>query len=155
MTFSPCPKPERTPPKARRPLPRQTKPIPKRNPKRSARVFAEDFGSKAYIEALHAKPCAVCSVFGWTVAGHTKSRGAGGKVEDLVPLCASRFLGTPQAVVGCHELFDARDPEVRQHELLLRTLAKQLWKNWNANGQRFSEPFLSGESSNDTIGETA
>lgn len=123
----------RSPIRRGKPLPR--KPIRKRNPKRAARLFTEDFGSSEYVEHLHSMPCAVCDVWGWTVAAHLTSRGAGGKVDDLAPLCATRFAGTAQAVEGCHERYDARDPEVRQHEMRLRALARRLWSEWQTRGE--------------------
>lgn len=96
------------------------------NRKRKARLFAEDFGSVEYVKHLHQFPCANCEVYGWTVAAHLKSRGAGGKVDDLVPLCGSRFLGTAAAVTGCHEKWDDHQPELRQHSLRFNALAKKL-----------------------------
>lgn len=101
-------------------------PIRKRNPKRAARLFREDFGSVEYVKWLHQLPCLNCDVYGWTVAAHLKSRGAGGKVDDLAPLCGSRFLGTASAVRGCHERWDAHDPELRQHAMRFNAAAKQL-----------------------------
>jgi hypothetical protein len=123
----------------RTPIARSTKPIArhtsvrKSNPERKRRLFEEDFGDEEYVKYLHSLSCAVCEAnCEWTVAGHTKSRGAGGKVDDLAPLCASRFLGTATAVEGCHEKYDRRDPEVRQHEMRLRSLAKKLRADWLA-----------------------
>lgn len=126
--FFPAPKPEYRPKK---------KPagIPKKNVERAKKSFEEDFDSRAYVEAIHALSCAICGVAGWTEAAHTTSRGAGGKARDLAPLCGNR-LGT----VGCHRKYDLYDPEARQHELRLRSLAKKLWNSWKAN--RNLQPFM-------------
>jgi len=115
-------------PKKRLPLPRPTKRIRARNPKRAKRLFTEDFGSKKYLEAIHVMPCAICGVYGWTVPAHTRSRGAGGKVDDIVPLCCSRWW-----IEGCHERYDRREVVARYHELRLRTLAKKLHADFQAH----------------------
>ncbi len=53
-------------------------PLKKRNPKRRARLFIEDFGGKEYLEVIHSMPCAVCDApCEWTEAAHLTSRGAG------------------------------------------------------------------------------
>lgn len=93
------------------------------NRARKARLFAEDFGSKEYVEHIHSLPCAACLVTGWTEAAHVRSRGAGGKVDDLVPLCGNRL-----GIEGCHSRFDRHERETRQLEPMLRTLAKRIRK---------------------------
>lgn len=98
------------------------------NRKRRAKLFAEDFGGKAYLEFIHGLECAACgSPCEYTEAAHLTSRGAGGKVDVVVPLCGSRFN-----MPGCHHKYDAHDPELRALEPRLRSLAKQLRAEWLA-----------------------
>jgi hypothetical protein len=121
------------------PLPRSTKPIARHarlrpiNPERRAKLFKKHYDSKEYVEHLHAMPCAICGEYGWTEAAHTKSRGAGGKASDLVPLCGNHL-----GMVGCHQLFDSHDEEVEQHRPRLVAMAKELWNAWQ---NRSPEPF--------------
>lgn len=121
--FNPCPKPAPREKKPRKFLKRS--PLKKVNRERRKRLFEEDFGSKEYLAFIHSLPCAVCNEYGWTQAAHTKSRGAGGKVDDVAPLCGNRL-----GITGCHARYDDHDPEVRQYELMLRSLAKQLRADW-------------------------
>jgi hypothetical protein len=106
---------------------KRQKPVAKVNPARKRERFVSDFGGSAYNELLKSLPCAVCGVTGFSVAAHLTARGAGGKADDQVPLCRSRF-GTN----GCHDLYDARDSKVRAFEERLRWLAKGLWWAWQA-----------------------
>lgn len=101
------------------------KPISKKNTERAAKRFVSDFGGTEYHEFLTSLPCDVCGVEGFTVAAHLKSRGAGGKADVTAPLCSTKlFLAKGISRVGCHELFDAHDPEIRKQEPRLRELAK-------------------------------
>lgn len=101
-------------------------PLRKRNPKRAAERFERDFGGKPYLEFIHGLECAICGALcEWTEAAHVKSRGAGGRAADLVPLCGTRW-----GILGCHAKFDAHDPEARSHEPRLRSLARRLWSEW-------------------------
>lgn len=67
-------------------------PVAPRNEKRLAKRKAEDYGG-AYADLIRSLPCVACEADGkrqtWpTVAAHAaKTRGAGGKARDLVPLC--------------------------------------------------------------------
>lgn len=119
------PKPVRSEKKPRKPIQRGAKPRAV-NPKRRRETFKADFHSKAFVEFLHALPCAICGVEGFSQAAHIVSRGAGGKAaNNLVPLCGSAF-----GVDGCHAAFDKREPTARRHELRLKLLAKKLWSGW-------------------------
>lgn len=76
------------------PTPAQLKrtPLPKTNPKRRAKRWAEQFDSPEFLDFVHALPCAVCEQEP-SEAAHARSRGAGGKAADILPLCGE-----------CHEL---------------------------------------------------
>lgn len=66
-------------------LSRET-PLAKRNPERKARLFEEQFGSVAFVKWVRLQECAVCG--SWpSEAAHATSRGAGGKADDILPLC--------------------------------------------------------------------
>lgn len=109
--------------------PKKRTPLKKVNRARKARRFAEDFGGKAYLEFLHGLECAICGApCELTEAAHVRSRGAGGKAEDLVPLCGTRW-----GILGCHRRFDLREPGIRAHEPRLRSLAKRLWRDFQNN----------------------
>ena len=119
---TPCPRCHRTLCRCGRTLERRT-PVRAVNPERRKRLFRRNFASSSYVEALHAMPCAVCGVTGWTVAAHTRSRGAGGDASDMVPLCRSRL-----GVVGCHELLDTAPWDLPDGTVgRLRALAARLW----------------------------
>lgn len=60
--------------------------IRKRNAKRAAARFDDSFGSVARVRWVQMQPCLACG--GWpSECAHVKSRGAGGKAEDTIPLC--------------------------------------------------------------------
>lgn len=111
----------------RSPLPRSSRPMKKTrlnpvNRKRKAKRLETDFGGRRYAEFISGLECAVCGAYcEWTVPAHLTSRGAGGKADVIVPLCAARF-----GINGCHERYDNHDEEIRAHEPRLRTLAKRL-----------------------------
>jgi hypothetical protein len=129
--FSPHPKPEKRvkPPREQKPRKRP----PEKNPARKAHRLITDFGGPEYNELLRSLPCAVCGVVGFSVAAHLTARGAGGKAQDTVPLCRTRFdLVSGVMKLGCHEKYDARDKTVRAFEERLRWLAKGLWWAWQA-----------------------
>ena len=110
----------KTPPRTRTALPRV-------NRERRAKRFESDFGGKAYLAFIHGHSCAACGVTGWTVAAHVKSRGAGGKASDIVPLCGTRY-----GVTGCHDLLDCSPWLLPEGTVMrLRALAKRLWREWN------------------------
>jgi len=86
MIFSPCPKPEPRPKRAKRP-------VPKVNPVRAAKRYERDYGEKG--DWIRLQPC--CCTGKRTgeresgylvliVAAHFPSRGSGGRAKDLVPL---------------------------------------------------------------------
>jgi hypothetical protein len=99
---------KRTPFRRRRPLRPGTSrltraPMPTRrtrvhavNPERKARLLAEQFGPEA--EEIRAMSCVVCGHPPPSHAHHVCSRGAGGKKQDLAPLCAPE-IGRE----GCHQ----------------------------------------------------
>lgn len=126
------PKPPKSPRKTRKPLKRSLvarslKPIPKVNKKRKERLFREDFHSVEYVRWIQGWPCALCRVGGYSIAEHTKTRGAGGKYSDLIPLCESRQLGTRWAVEGCHEKRHRGDEELLAAQMWLRSIAAHYW----------------------------
>lgn len=67
--------------------------LPARNPKRAARLWKRNFGSHAYVEAIHREPCVVkksptrtpCK--GPPVCMHRRGRRAGDGWPDIVPAC--------------------------------------------------------------------
>jgi hypothetical protein len=130
-----CPKPEFKK-KLRVSSPKSPRRLKKVNPKRKKRLFQEDFGGKEYLAYIHSLPCAICEApCEYTEAAHVRSRGAGGKASDLVPLCGNRIYATTGlsrdvGVVGCHQLFDERKSDARSHEMRLRSLAKKLYSSW-------------------------
>jgi hypothetical protein len=70
---------------------RRSKRMRQVNRARAAKRYAEAFGEKAaWIRTL---ACAACRAPGPSDPHHVRSRGAGGKAADLVPLCRS-----------CHDL---------------------------------------------------
>lgn len=70
--------------RSRKPLARV--PMKKRNPVRLAKRRAEEFGADAAL--IRALPCCVCSAPGPNHPHHVRSRGAGGKSDSIVALCA-------------------------------------------------------------------
>lgn len=111
--------------------------LPAVNAKRRAKRHAIQYGGSAYVEHLHAMPCAVCAVTGWTVAAHTETGGMGMKApaNTLVPLCGDRL-----GVVGCHTLYDCAPWKLPDGaDMRLRALAKRLWQEWNESQQRGEE----------------
>lgn len=106
---------------------RRKKPINAVNPKRRKRRYVEAFGDKA--DWIRAQNCAVC--FAWpSEAAHVKSRGAGGKAEDLLPLC--RRCHASQHRVGVKTF-------ARTHNLDLAKLAaeyEQAWREHQAGDER-------------------
>jgi hypothetical protein len=126
-----APKPERPvkPPRERKPRKRP----PEKNLARKAHRLITDFGGAEYNALLKSLPCAVCGVTGFSVAAHLTARGAGGKAEDQVPLCRTRFdIASGAMTEGCHEKYDDRQKAVRAFEERLRWLAKGLWWAWQA-----------------------
>lgn len=55
------------------------------NPKRKARLRAEQFGAKA--DWIRTLPCSTCGRPAPSDPSHVRSRGAGGGAVDLVPMC--------------------------------------------------------------------
>lgn len=107
-------------------------PIRRVNKERRAKRFERDYGGKAYLEAIHGMPCAVCNApCELTEAAHLTSRGAGGTAKDVAPLC-----GTRHGTQGCHQRYDLHDPEIRKHEPRLRALARRLWSEWQTRGEQ-------------------
>lgn len=102
-------------------------PLRKRNPKRRARLFAEDFHSKDFVEWIHGWACANCGITGYSEAAHTRSRGAGGKASDIIPLC-----GNHHGIEGCHSKYDRHAEEIAEYRDCLRRQAKNYWTDFQA-----------------------
>lgn len=101
------------------------------NKKRKARLFAEDFGSKEYRAWIVSMPCEVCGAVGRSDPAHVRSRGAGGKAADIVPLCRTRY-----AVHGCHLLFDEYPWELPEGTATkLAAAARELWRRWQEQSE--------------------
>ena len=112
-------------------------PLKKRNAKRQARAFSEDFGSPERVTWIQAQPCAICgrtpSECAHVRASITavlciaspislrRSRGAGGKAADIVPLCSAHHH--EQHVIG-RRSFEAL------HKVNLRALADATERRW-------------------------
>ena len=60
--------------------------IKRANAARRARAFEEDFGGIARVRFFQMQHCEACSAWP-SVCAHVKSRGAGGKAADILPLC--------------------------------------------------------------------
>lgn len=86
--------PLRSSPEAGRAWRGRSKAMPRRNPKRAAKAYERNFGSRA--DWIRGQPCLVRGIAGHvcktrTQAAHSKPRkagGRGGNRRDLVPLCA-------------------------------------------------------------------
>lgn len=81
--------PRKAPLRTKAPL-KSAKPVRPVNPERKARRFMEAYHSEAYVEFIHAQPCVVIGCDGRDIeASHIRSRGAGGKWDEIVPMCAA------------------------------------------------------------------
>lgn len=124
----------RAPLRRKSPVMRSRKPIRKVNPARRKRLFAEDFGGAEYLVWIQAMPCAICGVSGFTQASHVRSRGAGGKASDIVPLCQASVMGRDDGSLdlryGCHAAFDTHQLYAYGQKPRLIALAKKLWADW-------------------------
>lgn len=121
-----CPKPE---PRFKKP-----KGLRKENPERRERLFEEAFGGEERVRWVASMACGICGVTGWTENAHVRSRGAGGKACDIVPLCGSR---TERGVMveGCHSVLDTHPWDLEAGTVMkLRALAKELDRQWNERG---------------------
>ncbi len=106
----------------------RTKPIPRVNRERKKRLFAEDFYSQEFVDFIHSLPCALCGIRRNVEAAHVRSRGAGGKAKDVVPLCGEMFYGR---AMSCHSRYDL-DADFRyDHKPTLTALAASLWAQFN------------------------
>lgn len=92
------------------------------NAERRARAFEEDFGGEARVKWVRLQECVVCGRWPSECA-HVRSRGAGGKAADIVPLC-----------IGCHR--QQHDLGRRRFEALhgvdLAALAANTEARWRA-----------------------
>lgn len=88
--------------KRRKPLERRTKLRPQ-NPKRLKARRAIQFGRQA--ELCRLLPCCACGFPPPSQPAHVRSRGAGGKDEDTVPLCGTGMYGNSSRYLreGCHD----------------------------------------------------
>jgi hypothetical protein len=119
MKRLPFDKPAPQPKKTRRPPTRKSAPR-RRNAKRAAETFIEDFGSVEYVKFIQSQRCGICGIYGYSVAAHLTPRSVGGTVKDVAPLCDSLHF------VGCHKKWDDHDPHTREWEPQLRGLASLL-----------------------------
>ena len=94
--------------------------LKRQNMARQAAAFAEDFGSPERVTWLQAQPCAVCGRTPSECA-HVRSRGAGGKAADILPLCGAHHH--EQHVIG-RRSFEAL------HKVDLRALADATEQRW-------------------------
>jgi hypothetical protein len=109
-----------------------------KNARRKKARFESDFGGAEYLAAIKAMPCAICGVSGFSEAAHVRSRGAGGKASDLVPLCGPHhggFWDDMQIIEpGCHSKFDTRRwtllPDTAER---LQVLAAELYAEYHSN----------------------
>jgi hypothetical protein len=77
-------------------------------------------------------------VQGFSEAAHVRSRGAGGKASDLVPLCgpkpAGYYCGVQFTERGCHQTFDERrwtlPPDTAER---LKVRAAELYAEYHSN----------------------
>ena len=109
--------------------------IKRRNRKRRARRYEEEFGARA--DFARGFPCVVRGCDDWpTQAAHVKSRGAGGKAaSNIVSLCAEHHQQQHQIGILT---FEAR------HELDLRDEASRietLFRKYGSVGGRYDLPF--------------
>lgn len=96
------------------------------NPERRARLYEEQFG--AHREFIVSLPCAVPGCWRRRVdPAHAKSRGAAGKAEHLVPLCAGLDGHHAEQHRTGIKTFEAR------YGLNLREIAASLWAVSPAN----------------------
>jgi len=95
--------------------------LKKRNARRMKKRQEEAFGPKAdYIRKL---PCCVCGTIAPSDPHHVKSRGAGGKARDLVPLCWNCHLRLHNMGRLSFELENSVD---------LGAIAKELEQRWQS-----------------------
>lgn len=80
---------------------RSRKPVNKRNPKRSAKRRLDQHGTRARTLWFNFQPCACkgkhpACTGGLSDPSHVKSRGAGGKLDDIIPQSRGchRYIGT-------------------------------------------------------------
>jgi hypothetical protein len=108
-----------------------------KNARRKKARFESDFGGEAYLAHIKSQPCAICGVQGFSEAAHVRSRGAGGKASDLVPLCAAHHVERWGVIVrsnGCHRQFDTMRwtllPDTAER---LQVLAAELYAEYHSN----------------------
>lgn len=105
----------------RKPLARK-RPLKKRNAKRRAKLFDEQFGSVAFVKWVRLQSCAIPKCGAWPCeAAHVVSRGAGGTAEDIVALC--QYHHRRQHDMGV-ESFE------REYGVDLRVLAEWTQTRW-------------------------
>lgn len=111
----------RTPLRQGAPLQR-AKGVRKVNPERKARTDAVAWGDGNYARWLRTLGCLVCGR-GPADCHHVRSRAAGGRESDLVPLCRA-----------CHGLVHHVGPEsfATRYGVDLRMEADRLWLRWLA-----------------------
>jgi len=114
-------------------LERSRKPIERRvrvkavNPARKAKRRAEQFGDDGYADWLRDLGCLVCGRTEEVGCHHVRSRAAGGRPEDMIPLC--RLCHTLVHCVGAESF-------PRLYGVDLREAADRLWLRWRAFAAR-------------------
>ena len=92
---------------------------------RRKRRFARQYDSAAYVEWIHARPCAVprCRR-GPCDAAHARSRGAGGTARHVLPLC-----GGPSGHHAEQHRIGVRSFEAK-YRIVLLDISERTWKDW-------------------------
>lgn len=80
------------------------------NPSRKAKLYARNFGEWA--DVIRGLPCVTCGVGPPSDPSHTRTRGAGGDLKTIVPMCRA-----------CHQHFEEHPLELKK----LRPVAAALW----------------------------
>ena len=96
----------------RSPPPKRKTPLRKRRAARAARLFRRNFGSSAYVEAIHRVPCVVkgspnptpCK--GPPVCMHRRGRRAGDGWPDIVPACDGHHMESHRGIETFVEKYD-------------------------------------------------
>lgn len=95
-----------------------------RNHKRRNRLWEVQFGSAEFVAWMKAQPCAVCGERGPCHVSHSaKSRGAGGRWTDTIPLCVTCHAAEHHAGNVTFWKSVGLDPAILAHEYQARWLS--------------------------------
>lgn len=103
--------------------PKRKKPPRRRNPKRAAKLFRRNFGSSAYVEAIHRVPCIVrgspnaTPCRGPAVCMHRRARRAGDGWPDIVAACDGHHMESHKGIETFAEKYEL-DLEAASDELV-------------------------------------